>query len=70
MGVFDTYGPDRVQNKSGYCSMGHYDIGDDVPMKEGVFASSDGLIIVKGHILVATIKIAGLNDARAKSCQR
>lgn len=62
MGMYDTY--EGVQCKVGFCTDEEYHIGDDVPMKEGVFQGHKGFIVIKDHVLVAVVEIKGVNTER------
>jgi len=50
MGIYDTYA--GVQVKIGPCEMRCYEIGDDVPIKDGIYAGYEGFFVInKGRLI-------------------
>ena len=58
MGVYDTVG--NCQIKAGPCEMEYYEIGDDVPLEDGVYVSYEGVIVVVNGVFFTEFK--GLKD--------
>ena len=56
MGLYDTYGPEKIQSKHGPCLLKHYDIGDDICIGDAIYIGSggEGAFLVKGGKLIAT----------------
>lgn len=50
MGVFDTYGD--VQLKVGPVCCNKYNVGDIVPIKDGIYFGNEGAVVVAGGKLV------------------
>lgn len=51
MGTFDTYA--GVELKIGPCILSHYEIGDEVPIDDGIYYSpNDGFIAVNDGVLI------------------
>lgn len=44
MGMYDTYGD--VQLKVGDVEMRHFQIGDDVPIEDGVYVAREGVVVI------------------------
>ncbi len=58
MGMYDTYGPDGFQLKVGPCLMVDYQIGDSVPIEDGVYIALEGVVVVIDGKLAATFNKA------------
>ncbi len=57
MGVYDTYA--NVQLKIGPCELKHYNIGDAVPILDGIYVGYEGIVVIKNCIFVAVFKELG-----------
>lgn len=53
--AYDTYG-DQIQLKSGPCEYNHYEIGDDVPISDGVHFDRSGFVVVQNGKLIAEVE--------------
>lgn len=51
MGLFNEFA--GVQLKVGKCLCEHYEIGDKVPLDDGIYIGYEGAVVVKDNILVA-----------------
>jgi len=54
MGVYDSYGPNGTQLKvsnDGILDLRSFDIGDPVPLDDGVYLSSEIVIVVGGKLV-------------------
>jgi hypothetical protein len=51
MGLFDNY--EHVQIKVGDPYLRQFEIGDKVPIIDGVYVGNEGVVVVKDQILVA-----------------
>lgn len=51
MGVYDCYG--NCQLKVGPCELDNYDVGDKVPISDGIYIDYGGAIVIKDGIFVA-----------------
>lgn len=54
MGVYDCYG--NCQLKIGPCELDVYDIGDKVPITDGIYLDYGGAVVIKDGIFVAEFK--------------
>lgn len=46
MGVFDSYGSTQI--KVGPCRLDEYNVGDSVPIPDGVYVGSEGVVVIVG----------------------
>ena len=51
MGVYDCYG--RCQLKVGPCELKVYDVGDKVPISDGIYLDYGGAVVIKDGVFVA-----------------
>lgn len=58
MGVYDTYGD--VQIKIGDVSMAEYSIGDEVPLKDGIYFDSNACIVIQNRRFIAQMPIGSV----------
>jgi len=54
MGCFDTVGKEYIQLKCTECIMAHYEIGDKIPLSEGLYISYEGWLVVKNDKVLMT----------------
>jgi hypothetical protein len=54
MGMFDTFG--TTQLKAGECLLHQYEIGDSVPLKDGVYAGADNFVVIQNGMFVAELE--------------
>ena len=52
MGIYDVYA--GIQVKLGPCEMRCYEIGDDVPIKDGIYAGHEGFFIIHNGKLIGS----------------
>lgn len=58
MGCYDTFGTIPVQLKAGECAMIHYELGDVVPIDDGVYLAYEGaVVIIKGKVAMVTKQV-------------
>jgi len=58
MGMFDTVGPDGFQIKCAYRVLDHYNIGDDIPIADGLYLTLEGwFIVVNGKVAECGVDI-------------
>ena len=53
MGVYNTYGEKAAQIKLGDCCLRHFNIGDKVDIKDGIYIAYESIIVIKGGIFIA-----------------
>lgn len=53
MGVYDTYGNLEIQLKVGPCTCQHFNVGETVPLEDGVYFGYEGAIVVVNSMFVA-----------------
>ena len=53
MGMFDTFG--TTQLKAGECLLNQYEIGDSVPLKDGVYAGADKFVVIRNGVFIAEL---------------
>ena len=51
MGVYDCYG--KCQLKVGPCELNEYDVGDKVPISDGIYIDYGGAVVIKDGVFVA-----------------
>jgi len=56
MDDYDTYGRLEIQLKIGYPIMREYEVGDKVPLSDGVYLGYEGIVVVVGGVFVAEFK--------------
>lgn len=54
MGVYDEYA--GLQLKVGPCNLDYYDIGDKVPIEDGIYVAWCGVVVIKEGVFVATFE--------------
>ncbi len=57
MGLYDTFftkDEDEIQLKNGLCKLNEYHIGEEVPLKDGVYVDYGGIVVIVGGKFVAT----------------
>ena len=60
MGLYDTYGSDFTQIKTsndGKLELRHFMVGDKVPLDNGVYLSSNVLVVVGGELIAVFDKL-------------
>jgi len=62
MGMYDTYGDMSEQLKAGECLLNHYNVGDRVSIKDGIYFGTERAIIVKEKVLIAVISLSEVYD--------
>lgn len=53
MGMYDTFGKLELQLKVGECAGFKYEIGDDVPIADGIYLDYGGAVVVKDGKFIA-----------------
>ena len=53
MGIYDIYGECGAQIKVGDVRMHFYNVGDKVPLHDGIFVAHEGVVVVKDGIFIA-----------------
>ena len=56
MGIYNTYGKNGLQLKVGDCCLKHFEIGDKVDIKDGIYLEYGGVIVIKDGIFIAEFK--------------
>jgi len=56
MGIYDTYG--GIQLKVGDVDMNYFDVGDTVPIEDGVYLTPEGIVVILDGKLVRTFEKA------------
>uniref|UniRef100_A0A6H1ZAG5 Uncharacterized protein n=1 Tax=viral metagenome TaxID=1070528 RepID=A0A6H1ZAG5_9ZZZZ len=51
MGIYDTY--EGIQLKVGSFGMDNYNLGDEVPIKDGIYVGHEGIVVVIGRKFMA-----------------
>ena len=51
MGVYDYYSD--IQLKVGPCVMNAYEIGDTVPIDDGIYVAREGIVVIHNHEFIA-----------------
>lgn len=51
MGMYNTYG--NCQLKVGECIGDNYEVGDKVPISDGIYLGNEGAIVIKDGVFVA-----------------
>lgn len=54
MGIYDIYGKEGAQLKVGPCVQHCYNVGDNVPLPDGVYLAWEGVVVVVEGKLAAT----------------
>lgn len=62
MGCYDTFGKLGVQLKCTECRMDYFNIGDEVPLTDGIYVGYEGCVVVYHGKFVAELPLDAITD--------
>lgn len=60
--MYDIYGEFETQVKAGNCEMKHYRLYDKCDLKDGVYLSYEGIVVVQHGVFIAEFSTSKIKD--------